>query len=204
MTAYASRRRLLPAGDAHRTHRSRPARPRRARRVAPLAGLGVLRRWRTAPPGSRWRCWPASSSRWSSVPCRRSSKYGLSFLWPTEWDPVQEKFGGLVMIYGTLMTSVIALLIAVPVSFGIALFLTELSPAWLKRPLGHRDRAAGGRAVDRLRHVGPVGVRPVPRRVRAAAAAVGVRRRAVPRPAVPGPAGRASACCRPASSWRSW
>ena len=64
------------------------------------------------------------------------SKFGLSFLWTAEWDPVQEKFGGLVMIYGTLMTSFIALLIAVPVSFGIALFLTELSPSWLKRPLG--------------------------------------------------------------------
>ena len=62
--------------------------------------------------------------------------YGLSFLWTAEWDPVQEKFGGLVMIYGTLMTSAIALIIAVPVSFGIALFLTELSPRWLKRPLG--------------------------------------------------------------------
>ena len=63
-------------------------------------------------------------------------KYGLSFLWRSQWDPVQEEFGGLVMIYGTLATSIIALLIAVPVSFGIALFLTELSPAWLKRPLG--------------------------------------------------------------------
>jgi len=52
------------------------------------------------------------------------------------WDPVKEQFGGLVMIYGTLATSIIALLIAVPVSFGIAIFLTELSPAWLKRPLG--------------------------------------------------------------------
>src|SRR5262245_30329293 len=61
---------------------------------------------------------------------------GLSFLWRSEWDPVQNQYGGLVMIYGTLMTSLIALLIAVPVSFGIALFLTELSPAWLKRPLG--------------------------------------------------------------------
>ncbi|MCU0937694.1 MAG: phosphate ABC transporter permease PstC [Burkholderiaceae bacterium] len=61
---------------------------------------------------------------------------GLRFLVTAEWDPVQEKFGGLVMIYGTLMTSAIALIIAVPVSFGIALFLTELSPAWLKRPLG--------------------------------------------------------------------
>jgi phosphate transport system permease protein len=64
------------------------------------------------------------------------SKYGLGFLTTANWDPVKEEFGGLVMIYGTLMTSLIALLIAVPVSFGIALFLTELSPAWLKRPLG--------------------------------------------------------------------
>jgi phosphate transport system permease protein len=63
-------------------------------------------------------------------------EYGLSFLWRTEWDPVENRYGGLVMIYGTLMTSFIALLIAVPVSFGIAVFLTELSPGWLKRPLG--------------------------------------------------------------------
>jgi phosphate transport system permease protein len=70
------------------------------------------------------RAWPAIS------------KYGLGFFTSTSWDPVKENFGGLVMIYGTLMTSVIALLIAVPVSFGIAVFLTELSPSWLKRPLG--------------------------------------------------------------------
>lgn len=63
-------------------------------------------------------------------------RYGLGFLTSPVWDPVQENFGGLVMIYGTLATSFIALLIAVPVSFGIALFLTEMSPAWLKRPLG--------------------------------------------------------------------
>jgi phosphate transport system permease protein len=63
-------------------------------------------------------------------------EFGLGFLTSTEWDPVQERFGGLVMIYGTLMSSLIALVIAVPVSFGIALFLTELSPKWLKRPLG--------------------------------------------------------------------
>ncbi len=63
-------------------------------------------------------------------------EYGLSFLWRSEWDPVKNSYGGFVMIYGTLMTSLIALVIAVPVSFGIALFLTELSPSWLKRPLG--------------------------------------------------------------------
>jgi len=63
-------------------------------------------------------------------------KYGFSFIWSSDWDPVQEKFGALVPIYGTVITSLIAMLIGVPVSFGIALFLTELSPAWLKRPLG--------------------------------------------------------------------
>ena len=63
-------------------------------------------------------------------------QFGLGFLVSKDWDPVQLKFGGLVMIYGTLMTSLIALVIAVPVSFGIAIFLTELSPNWLKRPLG--------------------------------------------------------------------
>ncbi len=64
------------------------------------------------------------------------SKYGLGFLTSSVWDPVKDEYGGLVMIYGTLATSLIALIIAVPVSFGIALFLTELSPSWLKRPLG--------------------------------------------------------------------
>ena len=63
-------------------------------------------------------------------------KYGLGFLTNSVWDPVKNEYGGLVMIYGTLATSFIALVIAVPVSFGIALFLTELSPSWLKRPLG--------------------------------------------------------------------
>ncbi len=63
-------------------------------------------------------------------------EYGLGFLFKAEWDPVNEHFGGLVMIIGTLVTSLIALMIAVPVSFGIALFLTELSPSWLRRPLG--------------------------------------------------------------------
>ena len=63
-------------------------------------------------------------------------RYGLGFLASTVWDPVSGEFGGLVMVYGTLATSLIALVIAVPVSFGIALFLTELSPSWLKRPLG--------------------------------------------------------------------
>jgi len=63
-------------------------------------------------------------------------KFGFGFLFSTEWNPVTEEFGALVAIFGTLVTSAIALLIAVPVSFGIALFITELAPRWLKRPIG--------------------------------------------------------------------
>jgi len=63
-------------------------------------------------------------------------KFGWRFLITEEWNPVTDEFGALVPIYGTLATSAIALLIAVPVSFGIALFLTELAPTWIRRPLG--------------------------------------------------------------------
>lgn len=63
-------------------------------------------------------------------------QFGFSFLWTSDWNPPMDKFGALIPVYGTLATSLIALLIAVPVSFGIALFLTELSPIWLRRPLG--------------------------------------------------------------------
>jgi phosphate transport system permease protein len=62
--------------------------------------------------------------------------HGLAFLWTNNWDTVQNIYGAMVPIAGTLLTSVIALVIAVPVSFGIAMFLTELAPAWLRRPLG--------------------------------------------------------------------
>lgn len=63
-------------------------------------------------------------------------EFGFSFLTTSEWNPVTEKFGALIPILGTLTTSAIALIIAIPVSFGIALFLTELSPLWMRRPLG--------------------------------------------------------------------
>ncbi len=62
--------------------------------------------------------------------------FGWKFFTSTDWDPVNVKFGAVVQIYGTLVTSAIALAIGIPVSFGIALYLTELSPTWLKRPLG--------------------------------------------------------------------
>jgi phosphate transport system permease protein len=63
-------------------------------------------------------------------------EFGLPFITSVEWDPVNDQYGALIAIVGTLVTSFIALLIAFPVSFGIALFLTEICPAWLKRPLG--------------------------------------------------------------------
>jgi len=69
-----------------------------------------------------------------SMPAIR--KFGLGFLVSSQWDPVQENFGALIPIYGTVLTSGIALAIAIPVSFGISVFLTELSPVWLRRPLG--------------------------------------------------------------------
>ena len=120
--------------DAGRTRSGHPP-PEERRKVAPwadalFAALASGAAWLTLALlvgillSLLWGAWPAIE------------QFGLSFLWTSEWDPVQEKFGGLVMIYGTLMTSFIALLIAVPVSFGIALFLTEMSPGWLKRPLG--------------------------------------------------------------------
>lgn len=63
-------------------------------------------------------------------------EFGLAFITTVEWDPVNDKYGALIAIVGTLTTSLIALVIAFPLSFGIALFLTEICPAWLRRPLG--------------------------------------------------------------------
>jgi phosphate transport system permease protein len=63
-------------------------------------------------------------------------KFGIQFIWTVEWDIINEDFGAAIAIYGTLVSSAIALLIAVPLAFGIALFLTEMCPLWLRRPLG--------------------------------------------------------------------
>lgn len=62
--------------------------------------------------------------------------FGPSFLWSNVWSVPDDEYGALAAIYGTVVTSVLALLIAVPISFGIALFLTETCPIWLRRPLG--------------------------------------------------------------------
>jgi phosphate transport system permease protein len=63
------------------------------------------------------------------------STFGWGFLTSSDWDPVGHKFGALVPIYGTLVTALIAMLIAIPTSFGIALFLTEVAPNWMRGPV---------------------------------------------------------------------
>lgn len=63
-------------------------------------------------------------------------QFGFSFLTNAEWDPVNDEYGALVPMVGTLVSALIAMLIGVPVSFGIALFLTQMAPDWIKRPVG--------------------------------------------------------------------
>jgi phosphate transport system permease protein len=63
-------------------------------------------------------------------------KFGLHFALSTQWNPVTEDFGALVAVFGTVVTSTIAIMLALPLSFGIAMFITELAPPWLKRPVG--------------------------------------------------------------------
>ena len=64
------------------------------------------------------------------------SRFRFAFLVRQVWNPVTDEYGALGAIYGTLVTSLLSMLFAVPISFGIAIFLTELAPAWLKRPVG--------------------------------------------------------------------
>ncbi len=90
-------------------------------------------------------------------------EFGFSFYTSSNWDPVAGEFGALAPIYGTLVSSIIAVVIAVPVSFGIAVFLTELCPNFLKKTAGHRHRVARWHSIDHLWHVGFVCVRPLVR-----------------------------------------
>lgn len=63
-------------------------------------------------------------------------QFGWGFIVSDSWNPVKERFGAGPAIYGTLVSSAIAMLVGIPVAFGIAIFITELCPVWLKRPLG--------------------------------------------------------------------
>ena len=63
-------------------------------------------------------------------------QFGFGFLISDDWDPVKDSFGALVPVFGTLVTAVLALIMAVPLAFGIAFYLTELAPLWFRRPVG--------------------------------------------------------------------
>lgn len=63
-------------------------------------------------------------------------QFGVGFLISADWDPVKEVFGAAVPVFGTIVTSMLALILAVPLSFGIAFYLTELAPLWMRRPVG--------------------------------------------------------------------
>ena len=63
-------------------------------------------------------------------------KFGLQFIWRVEWDVINQEFGAAIAIVGTVASAAIAMVLAVPLAFGIAVFLTETCPAWLRRPLG--------------------------------------------------------------------
>ena len=74
--------------------------------------------------------WCCSWAAWPLPPVRPV------FLISADWDPVKEVFGAAVPIYGTIVTSILALILAVPIAFGIAFYLTELAPSWVRRPVG--------------------------------------------------------------------
>ena len=77
-----------------------------------------------------WIAFKVLDLAWPSI-----EHFGLSFIWTEAWNPVTEQFGALTFIYGTALTSLIALVIAVPISIGIALFLTEIAPRRLAAPI---------------------------------------------------------------------
>jgi phosphate transport system permease protein len=107
--------------------------------AAPRSGAGADRLFQLGTAGAAWLVLvllgaAAASMAWGGRLAFET--FGWSFVTSREWDAVSGKFGALVPIYGTLVTSIIALLIAVPVSIGIALFLTDIAPRWLRAPIG--------------------------------------------------------------------
>ena len=107
--------------------------------AAPRSGAGADRLFRLVTAGAAWLVLivlggAAASMAWGGRLAFET--FGWSFVTSTDWNAVSGEFGALVPIYGTLATSIIALLIAVPVSIGIALFLTDIAPRWLRAPIG--------------------------------------------------------------------
>lgn len=74
--------------------------------------------------------WKLVESAWPAI-----SQFGPGFIISTDWDPVTDEFGAATALWGTVVSSLIAMLIAVPVSLGVAIFLTQVAPRWIKRPV---------------------------------------------------------------------
>ena len=107
--------------------------------LAPSRGAGADRLFRLVTAGAAWLVLillgaAAASMAWGGRMAFQT--FGWGFITSSEWDAVAGNFGALVPIYGTIVTSILALLIAVPISIGIALFLTEIAPRWLRGPIG--------------------------------------------------------------------
>ena len=107
--------------------------------AAPRGGAGADRAFALITVGAAWLVLvllgaTAASMAWGGRLAFET--FGWSFITSRDWDAVAGRFGALVPIYGTVVTSVLALLIAVPVSIGIALFLTDIAPRWLSGPIG--------------------------------------------------------------------
>ena len=133
-----------------------------------------------APPS------PIASFRWLMVLCALSifaivalifselvlrsqltiAKFGIKFFFGSAWDPVNGNFGALPFVYGTLASSLIALVIAVPLAVGVAIFITEMCPQDAARPSRLRHRVAGRDSQHRLRRLGGIRARPVAARAR--------------------------------------
>jgi phosphate transport system permease protein len=111
-----------------------------------LARLKALDRFRMSDNAFSWLTWAAAvlvllllsgvivsliQGSWLTF-----KTFGLGYLWSQRWNPVTDNYGALPAIYGTVLTSLIAMLIAVPVGLLIAFFLTELCPQWARRPIG--------------------------------------------------------------------
>jgi phosphate transport system permease protein len=107
--------------------------------AAPRSGAGADRLFGLVTAGAAWLVLillgaAAASMAWGGRLAFET--FGWSFVTSSDWDAVAGKFGALVPIYGTLVTSLLALIIAVPFSIGIALFLTDIAPRWLRGPVG--------------------------------------------------------------------
>ena len=94
--------------------------------------------------------------------------FGWKFFFRSEWDPVNEQFGAWPFVYGTLVSSLLALVLAVPLAVGVAVFITEMCPRWLKGCSGIHHRVAGGNSQCDLRIVGDLCAGAAAARVRGA------------------------------------